>query len=317
MLCFHKIDFLDSEIGMSEESDLRNNEEQCAAEKAQKGIPRHVAVIMDGNGRWAQKRGLERMNGHIAGVESLRNTIKEARISGVEYLTVYAFSTENWGRPEKEVDGLMNLFCKCLEQESAELNQQGVRLMFIGNRNGLNEEIRLSMESCEKLTEANDKLTLIVAFNYSARQELIDAAAAIGSDTAFFVRNTPQLCSGRGEIMTPVELPIEGLYLVVAKPDDAVSTKEAYGGAKPMTPATPLVERLAQPVSSWQGSVKNDFEPHIFEAHPKILELKNALLEGGAMYAAMSGSGSAVFGIFADKPQLDMINANYLNCIKL
>ena len=184
MLCFHKIDFLDSEIGMSEESDLRNNEEQCAVEKARKGIPRHVAVIMDGNGRWAQKRGLERMNGHIAGVESLRNTIKEARISGVEYLTVYAFSTENWGRPEKEVDGLMNLFCKCLEQESEELNKQGVRLMFIGQRDGLNEDIRLSMESCEKLTASNDKLTLIVAFNYSARQELVDAARVLAKEVA-------------------------------------------------------------------------------------------------------------------------------------
>ena len=169
---------------------------------------------------------------------------------------------------------------------------------------------------------SSDATAVILALNeiYAlglSEDRLVEIAAMIGSDTAFFVRNTPQLCSGRGEIKTPVELTIEGLYLVVAKPDDAVSTKEAYGGVKPMTPATPLVERLAQPVSSWQGSVKNDFEPHIFEAHPKILELKNALLEGGAMYAAMSGSGSAVFGIFVDKPQLDMINANYLNCIKL
>ena len=147
-------------------------------------VPKHIGFIMDGNGRWAQKRGLERMQGHVAGVESLRNTIKEARISGVEYLTVYAFSTENWGRPEKEVDGLMNLFCKCLEQESEELNKQGVRLMFIGQRNGLNEEIRKRMESCEKLTAANDKLTLIVAFNYSARQELIDVARMLATDVA-------------------------------------------------------------------------------------------------------------------------------------
>ena len=169
---------------------------------------------------------------------------------------------------------------------------------------------------------SSDATAVILAVNEIcglglSEEELISLAAELGSDTAFFVRNTPQLCSGRGEIMTPVELPIEGLYLVVAKPDDAVSTKEAYGGVKPMTPATPLVERLAQPVGSWQGSVKNDFEPHIFEAHPNILELKNALLEGGAMYAAMSGSGSAVFGIFADKPSFNIVNANYLNCIKL
>ena len=184
LLCFHKIEFLDSNLEMSEDAELRNDMEKCVSESVQKSIPRHVAVIMDGNGRWAQKRGLERMQGHVAGVESLRNTIKEARISGVEYLTVYAFSTENWGRPEKEVDGLMNLFCKCLEQESTELNKQGVRLMFIGQRNGLNEEIRKSMDSCEKLTVANDKLTLIVAFNYSARQELIDVARMLATDVA-------------------------------------------------------------------------------------------------------------------------------------
>ena len=184
LLCFHKIEFLDSNLEMSEDAELRNDMEKCVSESVQKSIPRHVAVIMDGNGRWAQKRGLERMQGHVAGVESLRNTIKEARISGVEYLTVYAFSTENWGRPEKEVDGLMNLFCKCLEQESEELNKQGVRLMFIGQRNSLNEEIRKSMDSCEKLTAANDKLTLIVAFNYSARQELIDVARMLATDVA-------------------------------------------------------------------------------------------------------------------------------------
>ena len=184
LLCFHKIEFLDSNLEMSEDAELRNDMEKCVSESVQKSIPRHVAVIMDGNGRWAQKRGLERMQGHVAGVESLRNTIKEARISGVKYLTVYAFSTENWGRPEKEVDGLMNLFCKCLEQESEELNKQGVRLMFIGQRNGLNEEIRKSMDSCEKLTAANDKLTLIVAFNYSARQELIDVARMLATDVA-------------------------------------------------------------------------------------------------------------------------------------
>lgn len=193
LLCFHKIEFLDSNLEMSEDAELRNDMEKCVSESVQKSIPRHVAVIMDGNGRWAQKRGLERMQGHVAGVESLRNTIKEARISGVEYLTVYAFSTENWGRPEKEVDGLMNLFCKCLEQESEELNKQGVRLMFIGQRNSLNEEIRKSMDSCEKLTAANDKLTLIVAFNYSARQELIDVARMLATDVAEGIINVEDI----------------------------------------------------------------------------------------------------------------------------
>lgn len=147
--------------------------------------------------------------------------------------------------------------------------------------------------------------------------ELVALAAELGSDTAFFVRNTPQLCSGRGEVMTPVELPIEGMYLVVAKPDDAVSTRDAYGGVVPSVPKVALVERLSQSVEAWQGSVKNDFEPHVFEAHPAIAELKKAMLNGGAIYASMSGSGSAVYGIFEDKPKLDIIEANYVNCIKL
>jgi 4-diphosphocytidyl-2-C-methyl-D-erythritol kinase len=139
----------------------------------------------------------------------------------------------------------------------------------------------------------------------------------IGSDTAFFVRNTPQLCSGRGEQMTPIELPLNGLYLAVAKPTEGVSTKEAYSGVKPAVPAVRLSEALKRPVGEWRDVVKNDFEPHIFAAHPEIAGLKQQMYEAGAIYASMSGSGSAVFGIFAEQPQLSISTDNYLKITKL
>ena len=132
-------------------------------------------------------------------------------------------------------------------------------------------------------------------------RELIDCAAALGSDTAFFVRNTPQLCTGRGEVMTPVKLDLRGLWIAVVEPDCGVSTREAYAGIRPGVPAVPLAERIARPVTEWQTFLKNDFEPHIFAAHPEIAAAKAALLDAGAVYAAMSGSGSAVFGLFDDE----------------
>ena len=130
--------------------------------------------------------------------------------------------------------------------------------------------------------------------------ELIDLAAGLGSDTAFFVRNTPQLCTGRGEIMEPYPLCLVGMTLVVVKPDVGVSTREAYAGVRPHVPEVPLAERLRRPVVEWQGLVTNDFEPHIFAAHPAIREARDSLLAAGAVYASMSGSGSAVFGLFDD-----------------
>lgn len=130
---------------------------------------------------------------------------------------------------------------------------------------------------------------------------LIALASELGSDTAFFVRNSPQLCEGRGEIMTPVELNLDGYTLVLIKPDEGVSTREAYAGVKPAIPARPLTERLSEPIEKWQGSVKNDFEVSVFASHPRLAQIKQQLLDGGATYAAMSGSGSTLFGIFADK----------------
>ena len=169
---------------------------------------------------------------------------------------------------------------------------------------------------------SSDATAVILALNelYNlglSEERLVEIAAMIGSDTAFFVRNTPQLCTGRGEKMEPIELPLQGKYLAVAKPEEGVSTKEAYSGVKPTIPEVRLTEALQRPIGEWQGVVKNDFEPHIFEAHPAIAELKNAMLSAGAVYASMSGSGSAVFGIFDSEPQLDIKTNNYLKITKL
>ena len=158
---------------------------------------------------------------------------------------------------------------------------------------------------------SSDATAVIVAINELfalnlSEDELIDAAAALGSDTAFFVRNTPQICTGRGEVMTPIALPLEGLWLVVVKPEEGVSTAEAYGGVKPAVPTVSLEQSLQLPVEQWQGRVKNDFEPHIFEAHPAIASLKQMLLSSGAVYASMSGSGSALFGLFREQPKIDV-----------
>lgn len=132
--------------------------------------------------------------------------------------------------------------------------------------------------------------------------ERIDCAAALGSDTAFFVRNAPQLCTGRGEVMRPVRPALDGYTLLIVKPDEAVSTREAYAGVRPAVPAESLAELMRLPVAAWQGRVKNDFEPHVFDAHPQLARLKESLLAAGARYASMSGSGSALFGFF-DDPQ--------------
>ena len=132
---------------------------------------------------------------------------------------------------------------------------------------------------------------------------LISLAAELGSDTAFFVRNTPQLCEGRGEIMTPIELDLAGYWLVLIKPDANVSTREAYAGGVPAIPELSLTERLRKPIAEWQGCVKNDFEKSVFAAHPIIADFKQKMIDAGATYASMSGSGSTVFGIFASKEQ--------------
>lgn len=139
--------------------------------------------------------------------------------------------------------------------------------------------------------------------------ELIDRAAALGSDTAFFVRNTPQLCSGRGEVMHPCPLDLRGWWLVVLKPDVNVSTRTAYAGVRPAIPEVPLATLLELPPGQWQGRVKNDFEPSVFAAFPRLESLKRRLQECGAVYASMSGSGSALFGLFDEMPDMSDLPA--------
>ncbi|MBQ5691078.1 MAG: di-trans,poly-cis-decaprenylcistransferase [Alistipes sp.] len=142
-------------------------------------IPAHIAIIMDGNGRWAEAQGKERYEGHIEGVASVKACIKAARKSGVRYLTLYAFSTENWGRPQAEVDALMQLFCQSVTKETPELVEQGVRVRFIGRRDRFSEEVRSHLLHIEESTAEGDKLTLVLAFDYSSRDELVRATRSI------------------------------------------------------------------------------------------------------------------------------------------
>lgn len=147
-------------------------------------IPRHVAIIMDGNGRWAEQRGKERYEGHLQGVESVRRSVKAALRNGVEYLTLYAFSTENWGRPAKEVDALMEILCKSIIDETPELTRQGVRVRMIGDRSRFSERVREHLEHIEGQTENGRELTLILALDYSSRSELVRAARRLAAQAA-------------------------------------------------------------------------------------------------------------------------------------
>lgn len=139
---------------------------------------------MDGNGRWAKQRGKERVEGHIEGVQRLRDAIKGAARLGVRYLTVYAFSTENWGRPEAEVNAIMELFCKSVINESPELQKQGVRVKVMGDRAGFSEKVLAYIERIESETAAGERLALVLAFNYSARSEMVAAVRRIASEVA-------------------------------------------------------------------------------------------------------------------------------------
>ncbi len=141
--------------------------------------PTHVGIIMDGNGRWAAARGMPRVAGHRQGAEAVRATVKGAIENGIEYLTLYGFSQENWKRPEAEVTALMGLLRIYLRQEVDALNEQGVRLTFIGQRDMLAPDIVSLIENAETVTRGNTKLRLIVALSYGARQEITDAARKI------------------------------------------------------------------------------------------------------------------------------------------
>jgi undecaprenyl diphosphate synthase len=145
-------------------------------------IPQHVAIIMDGNGRWARKQGQERLFGHAVGVEAVRETLKAAAELGVKYLTLYAFSTENWNRPKEEVDGLMDLLVRTISNEVDALNADGVRLLSIGNVEGLPADCQIELKEAEKATSGNAKVNLVLALNYSAKWEITNAARFIAQD---------------------------------------------------------------------------------------------------------------------------------------
>jgi undecaprenyl diphosphate synthase len=141
---------------------------------------RYVAIIMDGNARWATERGLPVLEGHRVGAQTLKQTVRDAVKLELLELTVYAFSTENWTRPRWEVDGLMKMFAELIESETPELDEEGVRMRFIGRREGVSDDLRSRMNWAEEKTAGNDTMTLYVAFNYGGRAELVDAARRFG-----------------------------------------------------------------------------------------------------------------------------------------
>ena len=145
-------------------------------------IPQHIAIIMDGNGRWAKKRGMPRLFGHRAGVENLRAVIKACVEFGIRYLTIYAFSTENWGRPQDEVSGLEKLFHEAFTNEFLELRKQGVRIIHLGQREGIPQDLLKEIDEAVELSKTNDRLVLSVALNYGSRNEIMHAVRRIVAD---------------------------------------------------------------------------------------------------------------------------------------
>jgi undecaprenyl diphosphate synthase len=154
-------------------------ENPAPAEPAEGAVPRHIAVIMDGNGRWAQQRGLPRLSGHRAGTENIRRIIESCVEAGVEVLTLYAFSTENWRRPGEEVKGLMVILGDVIERETAKLHENGVQLRHIGSLDGVPARLRERVRHAIELTRSNSRLVLNIAFNYGGRAELVDAVRRI------------------------------------------------------------------------------------------------------------------------------------------
>jgi len=151
--------------------------------------PRYVAIITDGNGRWAQQRGLSVAEGHRAGADTVKARLRDAAELGIEELTVYSFSTENWSRPPQEVEALMQMFGERIASETPELKDEGVRMRFIGRREGVDPGLVEQMEWAEAQTAANERITLFVAFNYGGRAEILDAARSFQGDSEEEFRN--------------------------------------------------------------------------------------------------------------------------------
>ena len=145
-------------------------------------IPNHVAIIMDGNGRWAKKRGLPRLVGHRAGVDNIRWVAECFNNYGVQYLTLFAFSTENWRRPQREVEGIIRILEELIDHETINLHNEGARLLHLGHLDGLPESLQKKVQYAIELTKHNTKGTLCTAFNYGGRDEIVDAAKRIVRD---------------------------------------------------------------------------------------------------------------------------------------
>jgi undecaprenyl diphosphate synthase len=145
-------------------------------------VPKHIAIIMDGNGRWAKEQGKDRLFGHSHGVESVREALKSSTEIGVQFLTLYAFSTENWNRPKEEVDGLMELLVQTISNEVASLNENGVRLISIGDKTQLPESCQIELKNAIEKTSQNNKITLNLALNYSAKWEILEAVKSIAQE---------------------------------------------------------------------------------------------------------------------------------------
>jgi len=169
-------------------------------------VPRHVAIIMDGNGRWASARGLPRGEGHRRGVEALRRTVRAACDLGINYLTIFSFSAENWSRPESEIRDLMGLLRRFIRHDLADLHRNNVRVRIIGERVGLDREIARLLDEAEELTRGNTGLSLVVAFNYGARQEIARAARRMAQEVA----------AGR---LDPAEITAESMGRFLDAPD--------------------------------------------------------------------------------------------------
>ena len=155
-----------------------------SAAPAMNSLPRHVAIIMDGNGRWAGARGLPRAAGHRQGVEALRRTVRAAGALGIECLTLYSFSSENWSRPASEVRFLLELLKRFIRTDVAELHREGVRIFVIGERDGLEPGLLKLIDEAESITRDNNRMKLVVAFNYGSRQEITRAARTIAQKVA-------------------------------------------------------------------------------------------------------------------------------------
>jgi undecaprenyl diphosphate synthase len=147
-----------------------------------KRVPTHIAIIMDGNGRWAKKRGLPRTEGHRKGMKVVKETIKSAQELGVRYLTLYAFSTENWKRPKEEVDFLMHMCQEMISRELTFMIKNDIRLLHIGRKDGLSDSLQSCIRNAEKLTENNRRLCVQLAFNYGSRLEILDAVKQIAEE---------------------------------------------------------------------------------------------------------------------------------------